>query len=120
MALRGSDRGSKWLPRDECVFVWKPDLLIYFQLDETLPQAAQNQPEKPVKTGRPLKHDWVFLTLQASLLIRNNLEINQARLIKRFWGTLIKLGKEVPADNALQDLFKQVLTFEKTHKKQRR
>ena len=44
---------------DEWCFVWKPDLLKYFPSDDAAPQAAQNQPEKPAKTGHPLKHDWV-------------------------------------------------------------
>ena len=58
--------------------------------------------------------------MQASVLIRNNPEIKQAGFIDKFSQTLIRLGKEVPVDSDLQDLFKRVLEFEKKHRKLRR
>ena len=114
--------GIGWgnLPRDGVVYVWKPDFIFIFRLAETLPQTAPKQPEKPVKTGRPLKHDWIFLTVQASVLIRNNLEIKQADFLEKFSQTLINLDKEVPGIKRPSRPFQTGSGVRKKHRKVRR
>ena len=112
--------GSEGDENDGGYFVWKPDLLNIFRGGEVAPQAASKQQEKPVKIGAPLKHDWIFLTLEASWLIRNNSGITQADFIDKLSLTLEQQSKEVPVFSELQTLFKQVLAFEKKPRKVRR
>ena len=80
--------------------------------------APPAEPEKPPgRGGRPPKYDYFALGLEAARLFRNKPEITQAEFIDKLFNTLDRGRKKAPADSELQELFKQVLAFEKKHRK---
>ena len=70
--------------------------------------------------GPLYKHEWGEVVLEASWQIRNNPEIIEADFIDRVTLALDRQGKKAPEKSGLQEIFKQVSTFEKSRKKQRR
>jgi hypothetical protein len=95
-------------PRWQWFFVWKPDYENIFGDKTEKPKPPAQTREMPGKGGRPLKHDWVALALEASWLFRHYRKLTRHAVVAKLERWLLDRNKEVPAKSDLQTLVDQV------------
>jgi len=97
-------------------FVWKPDYVRIFVAGSTpsapvaSSSAAVRTPseERKGKGGRPLKHDWVSLALEASGHFRHNPKLTRNDVLKKLEGWCETHSRPIPVQSELQKLVGQV------------
>jgi hypothetical protein len=113
----------RYSPRVEWFFVWKPD---YERLFGAVPapsapvassSAAVRTPseERKGKGGRPLKHDWSLLALEASWHFRHNPKLTRNAVLRKLEDWCQTHSRPIPAQSELQNVVQ--LAYEHVQKR---
>jgi hypothetical protein len=97
-------------------FVWKPDYVRIFGAGPApLAPVASSSPavrtpseERKGKGGRPLKHDWIALALEASRHFRHNPKRTHNGVLRKLEAWCQTHRRPMPAMSELQNLVRQV------------
>ena len=110
-------------PPGHWFFVWKPD---YERIFGAVPapsgpvapsSAAVRTPseERKGKGGRPLKHDWVSLALEASWHFRHNPKLTRNAVLRKLEDWCQTHSRPIPAPSGLQTVVQQAYDHVQKH-----
>jgi hypothetical protein len=110
-------------PLEQWFFVWKTDYVRIFgagpapSAPVASSSAAVRTPseERKGKGGRPLKHDWVSLALEASWLFRHNPKLTRNAVLRKLEDWCQTRSRPMPALSELQTLVQQVYEHVQKH-----
>lgn len=95
------------------LFLWKPDLIKYFDGGGAPTPAAAKTHETSAALGRPMVHDWIEITLIAVQLHHKFPEIRRTPLIRKLQDRLEDERIKAPALSELQKMVELVFARDK-------
>jgi hypothetical protein len=112
-------------PPGHWFFVWKLD---YERIFGAVPapsgpvapssaavRAPSEEPPSKGKGGRPLKHDWISLALEASWHFRHNPELTRNAVLRKLEGWCQSHSRPIPAQSELQTVVQQAYEHFQKH-----
>jgi hypothetical protein len=110
-------------PMEQWFFVWQPDYVRIFvarpaasaPVVSSSPAVRTPSEERKGKGGRPLKHDWGSLMLEASWHFRHNPKLTRNAVLRKLEDWCQTHSRPIPAPSELQTMVQQAYEHVQNH-----